>query len=130
MKKVILITILVLSCTIVFSQSDYCEKTIVEGVFISTDINNKGYRIERKKNSQIEYYNNDTLKIFSSIEWISESEYKVVVTERVNNPKEWENFPKEYLFKIIECNGNIHKVEVSFLGQTFIFELEKVNKNA
>lgn len=124
-KSSILVTLLTTSF-FSFSQTNECKAKIHEGTFVSTNKNNGDYRIERKKNSQIEYINGDQSKIISKIEWISESVYKITVTKEINIPEEMKNAPKEYLFKIIECDGNYHTLETVFRGETMTFEMRKI----
>lgn len=111
-----------------FSQDQQCLESIKNGTFVSTDPLLQGYRIERQQDSQVEYYNNDELRIYSDIVWLNESTYKITVTKEIGTPKdmEWENFPDVFIFKIIECEGNIHKMETELNGTKIIFELEKI----
>ena len=129
MTKLLLLSLLISSSHLSISQSEECVKTIHEGIFITTDKSNGDYHIERKENSQIEYFNGDKSKIISKVEWISPLEYTITVVKQVKVPKEMKNSPKEFTFKVIECNGEYHTLENTFRGETISFEMRRINQS-
>lgn len=126
--KLIFTSILIGITGISFSQTEDCVQNIHEGTFITTDKNNGDYRIERKENSQIEYYNGDKSKVISKIEWNSPFEYTITVVKQVKVSKEMKNTPNELTFKVIECDGEYHTLENTFMGETFSFEMRRINQ--
>lgn len=128
MKKLLLTIILLVFFLSGFSQDQPCLGSIHNGTFISTDPLFQGYRIERQQDSQIEYFNNDELRIYSDIEWLNETTYKIKVTKEIGVPDDigWEEMPMIYIFSIIQCEGNIHRMETELNGEKIIVELEKI----
>ena len=119
------ITLLAMSFSTLISAQSNCREKIQEGTFISLKTGYEDYYIVRKKNKQIEYFNQDQSKIISKVKWLDDETYKIIIKKRVNFDVPDDTI-KSYTFKVIECEGEKHSLETIFKGQTIVLRFEEI----
>ncbi len=122
MKKALCILCCLLISLNFFAQKNKCLTGLREGTFVSTEPENIGFKIVRTSDKQIEYFNGNE-KIVSKIKWLNERRYKITV---INTAEDYEDIPIEYIFTVIECRNDIHKIETLFENKKVNFEFRKI----
>lgn len=126
MRKILIVIVFAFVASGISAQMDDCLTGLREGTFVSTDPSIVGYKMVRTLEHQIEYrYANE--EIISDITWLNENQYRIVITDDSNSKKNWDKMPVDYVFTVIECRQDIHKVEILINKQKVTFEFKKIN---
>lgn len=108
---IILFYILQFTC---FSQKKSCVikgKYFIKSETKAADYIDNSYYIKRKKNKQIEVFDNGERKVIYSVKWIDEKTYVLTALKYVNPPESWnEKVGAKLKFKIIDCGEEFFMV--------------------
>lgn len=94
------------------AQSANCIEGFKAGEFegLSGNKTIDGYLIIRKKDKQIESFNNGKSKIISQIEWLTDSTYTLTTTKHVRVAEGCDKIGSIAYCKVIKCDGEFFAV--------------------
>lgn len=91
------------------------KKRLSHGKFHFAENNSQ---ISREGNTQTDYFEEDGLTLTSSVEWLSESEYKLTLID-IDEPQKVDyNIGDELYVKVITMNKDYYSAESTYKGKT------------